>query len=129
VIVIETRLDDEEEVFSLDNLSILLLKYEETINKKMLISSPKDQNVALGLTMTTHFKKNFRYHRKTPHVHPRRNANKYGNKHHDHKGKSNKPHVPKEKFDRNCNFFGIYGHKENHCYKKRGRKIEKAKIM
>jgi len=39
VTIIETRLDDEEEFFSLKNLSRLLLKHEETFNKKVLISS------------------------------------------------------------------------------------------
>ena len=27
--------------------------------------------------------------------------------------------MPKKTFDRNCNFYGIYGHKENHYFKKK----------
>jgi len=64
VTVIETRLDDEEEVFSLENLSRLLLKYEETLNKKMLVSSSKVNNIALGTTNTP-FKKKFNHHKKS----------------------------------------------------------------
>jgi len=62
--VIETRLDDEEEVFSFDNLFRLLLKHEKTLNKKMLILSPKDNNVALGATKTP-FKKRFKHQKKS----------------------------------------------------------------
>ena len=60
MIIIETRLDDEEELFSLENLSIFFLKYEETLNKNVLISSPKDNNVVVGVTKTP-FKKNFKH--------------------------------------------------------------------
>jgi len=87
VIVIETRLSDEEDFFSLENLCRLLLKYEDTINKKVLISSSKDQNVALGAINMNHFKKKFKNHKKNPHAHPRRTAKKDDNNHHDHKGK------------------------------------------
>jgi len=59
VIVMETRLDDEKEVFSLKNLSRYLLKHEETLNNKVLISL-KDNNVALGATKTP-FKKKFNH--------------------------------------------------------------------
>lgn len=62
--VIETKLNDEEEVFSLKNLYRLLLKHEETLNKKALISSPKDNNVALG-AIKTPFKKKFNHHKKS----------------------------------------------------------------
>lgn len=58
--IIKTRLDDEEEVFSFDNLSRLLLKHEETLNKKMLIFSPKDNNITLEATKTL-FKKMFKH--------------------------------------------------------------------
>lgn len=54
---------DDEEVFSLENLLRLLLKHEETLNKKVLISSPKDNNVALGETKTP-FKKKFKHQKK-----------------------------------------------------------------
>jgi len=57
VTVMETRLDDENEVFSLETLSRHLLKHEKTLNNKVLISS-KDNNVALGATKTP-FKKKF----------------------------------------------------------------------
>jgi len=63
MIVIETRIDDEEEVFSLDKLSNLLVKHEETLNKKELISYPKDNNFALGETKTP-FKKKFKHKKK-----------------------------------------------------------------
>ena len=59
VTIMETRLDDEKEVFSLENLSRHLLKHEETLNNKVLIS-PKDNNVALGATKTP-FKKKFNH--------------------------------------------------------------------
>jgi len=52
------RLDDEEESL-LENLFRLLLKHEETLNKKGLASStPKDHNISLGETKP-HFKKKF----------------------------------------------------------------------
>ena len=123
VTVIETRLDDEEEVFTLDNLSRLLLKHEETLNKKMLTLSPKDNNVALGATKTP-FKKRFK-HQKKSYPSSSKKFEKKGNsnnnfhyKQKDGKGKANHP-SPKAKFDGNCNFCGGYGHKELDCYKKK----------
>jgi len=93
----------------------------------VLISSPKEQNVALGATKMTHFKKKFRNHKKSPHAHPKINVKKYENNHHDHKRKSKKPHVPKEKFNGNCNYCAIYGHKESHCFKKKRKENSKGK--
>lgn len=63
MIVIEIKLDDEKEVFSLESLSRLILKHEENFNKNMLIPSSKVQSMALG-PMKTHFKKNFKNHKK-----------------------------------------------------------------
>jgi len=60
VTVMETRLEDKEEVFSLENLSRHILKHKETLNNKVLISSPKDNKVALGATKTS-FKKKFNH--------------------------------------------------------------------
>jgi len=101
VTTIETKLYDKEEVFTLENLSILLLKHEETINNKTLISYPKEKNVALDATKMTLSKKKFKNHKKTAHAHPRKNVMKDDNNHHCHKGKSNKLHVLKEIFDGN----------------------------
>ena len=53
------------------------MKHEETINKKVLMTTPKDQNVDLGATKSTHLKKKFKNHNKNPHDHPRRNTKKY----------------------------------------------------
>lgn len=106
VTVIETRLDDEEEPFSLDNLFRLLLKHEETINKKALGFALKDNNITLGENKP-HFKK--KHHKRYSHSH--KNGRKSGNKHHEGNGKSNNG---KAKFDGNCIFYGIYGHKESH---------------
>lgn len=50
-----------------------------------------------------------------------------GNNHHYHKGKSNKPHMPNEKFDGNCKFCGIYGRKDNYCFKKKSERNGKGK--
>lgn len=58
--VMEIRLDDEEEIFSLENLSRHLLKHEKTLNNKVLISSLKDNNVNFGETRTP-FKKKFNH--------------------------------------------------------------------
>jgi len=122
MIVIETRLDDEEEVFSLDNLSRLLLKHEETLNKKILILSSKDNNIALE-EIKNPFKKNFK-HQKKSYPSSLKNFEKKGNnnnfhfKQRDGTGKASNPN-PKVKFDRNCNCCGGYGHKEFDCYKKK----------
>jgi len=62
--VMEIRLDDEKEVFSLDNLSRHLLKHEETLNNNVLISSHKDNNISFGATKTP-FKKKFNHQKKT----------------------------------------------------------------
>lgn len=117
--IIETKLDYEKEVFSLENFSKLLLKYEETINTKVFMPTPKDQNVSLGATKSIHFKKKFRNHNKTSHDHPRRNTMKYGNNQNDIKDNSTRKYHAKKKFDGKCNFCGIYGHLEIHCYKKK----------
>ena len=123
MIVIEIRLDDEEEVFSLDNFSRLLLKHEENLNKKMLTLSTKDNNVALGATKTP-FKKRFK-HQKKSYPSSSKKYEKKGNsnnnfhyKQRDGESKVNHPN-PKSKFDGNCNFCGGYGHKEFYCYKKK----------
>lgn len=105
IIVIETRLDNKEESFSLDNLSRTLLKHEEAINKKMLGSTPNDHNIILGATKP-HFKNS--HHN---------NGRKDGKKYHEGNVKSNNSNT-KTKFDGNCNFSSIYGHKEFHCFKK-----------
>ena len=63
VTMIEIKLDDEKEVFSLENLSWHHLKHEETLNHKVLISS-KDNNVALRATKTP-FKKKFNHKKKS----------------------------------------------------------------
>jgi len=135
----ETRLDDEKEVFSLEILSRHLLKHEETLNNKVLIS-PKDNNVALGATKTP-FKKKFNqqkrsypsssigsdkrgngYRNISNYSNNRNNNNSRNNgnnfKQRDRKGKPNNPY-PKENFDGNCNYYGIQGHREVDCYKKK----------
>ena len=60
VIVIKTRLDDDEEVLFLENLLRFLLKHEKTFNKKMLTLSPKDNNIALRATKSP-FNKKFKH--------------------------------------------------------------------
>jgi len=137
----ETRLDDEKEVFSLEILSRHLLKHEETLNNKVLIS-PKDNNVALGATKTP-FKKKFNhqnrsypsssigfekrgngYNNKKNNDNYSNNRNNHSSKNNDNnnfkqrdgKGKANNPY-PKEKFDGKCNYCGIQGHQEVDCYK------------
>jgi len=139
----EIRLDDEEEVFSLENLSRNLLKHEETLNNKVLISSPKDNSVALGATKTPFKKKSNHQNKYYPssskrfekrgNGNNRNNGNNENNKNNnnnrnndnnnhfkkrDGKSKVNNPY-PKEKFDDNCNYCGIQGHKEVDCYKKK----------
>ena len=123
VTVIEIRLDDEEEIFSLDNLSRLLLKHEETLNKKMLILSLKDNNVTLGANKNP-FNKRFK-HKKKSYPSSFKKFEKKGNNNNnfhfnqrDGKGKANHPNL-KAKFDGNCNFYGGYGYKEFDCYKKK----------
>ena len=132
MIVIEIRLDDEKEVFSLDNLFKFFLKHEETLNKKMLILSPKDNNVALGATKTP-FKKRFKHQNKSYPSSSKKYEKKGNSNNNFHykqragKGKANHPN-PKAKFDENCNFYGGYGHKEFDYYKKkREKKIKKIK--
>jgi len=144
----EIRLDDEEEFFSLENLSRHLLKHEETLNNKVLISSPKDNNIVLGETKTP-FKKKFKHQNKTypssskgfekrdnGYNSSRNNGNNGKNKNNnndnnnhfkqrDGKGKVNNPY-PKEKFDGNCNYCGIQGHKEVDYYKKKREKKVKG---
>jgi len=120
VTIIETRLDDEDESFSMENLSRLLLKHEDTINKKVLGSTSKDNNIASRETKP-HFKK--KYHKKYSDAH--KNGRKGGNKNHEGNGKSNNGKVM---FDGNYKFCGIYGHKESHCFKKKKVKNEKRKV-
>lgn len=122
VIVIETRLDEEEVIFSLDNLLKLLLKYEETLNKKVLISYFKDNNVALGATKTP-FKKRFKHQNKSfpsssKKFEKKGNNNNYHFKQRDKKSKASNHNI-KVKFDGNCNFCGDYGCKEFDYYKKK----------
>jgi len=76
--VIETKLDDEKEVFSLENLSRFLLKHEETLNNKVLITTPKEPFVALG-PMKPHFKKKSHNQKKGSHA-PTMNFKKGANK-------------------------------------------------
>lgn len=118
--VIETRLDDEEEPFSLENLSKFLLKHEKAINKKVLGCVPKNNNIYLGVTKP-HFKK--KHHKSYSYAH--KNGRKGGNKHHEGNGKSNNG---KAKFDKNCNICGIYGHKESHYFKKKKEENRKEKV-
>jgi len=123
----EIKLDDEEVVFSLENLSRHLLKHEETLNHKVLISSSKDNNIALGATKTP-FKKKFNHKMKSYPSSSKRfekrgngynnsknndnnnNSKNNGNNNHfkkrDGKGKANNPY-PKEKIDGKCNYCGI----------------------
>ena len=150
--VMETRLDDEKEVFSLENLSRHLLKYEETLNNKVLISF-KDNNVAIGATKTPS-KKNFNHQKRSYHSSSKgfekrgngynnnRNNGKNGNnrnnnnknnngnnnnfKQRDGKGKAKNPY-PKEIFDGKCNYCGIQGHKEVDFYK--NKRDESSKVM
>ena len=95
VTIIEIRLDGEEDVFSLDNLLRLFLKHENTLNKKVLISSLKDNNVALGATKTS-FKNKFKHHKKsfsstsTNFEKKGDNNNNYYYMQRDGKGKANK---------------------------------------
>ena len=139
VIIMETRLDDEKEIFSLETLTRHLLKHEETLNNKVLIS-PKDNNVALGATKTPFKKKSHHKKKSYPSFSTRfekrgngyRNNDNYSNnrnnnnsrnngnnfKQRDGKGKPNNPY-PKENFDGNCNYCGIQGHREVDCYKKK----------
>lgn len=62
--LIETRIYEEEEGFSLENLSRLLLKKKKTLNTKVLISSPKDNNIVLGETKTP-FNNKFKHQNKS----------------------------------------------------------------
>lgn len=78
MIVIKMRLDDEEEFFSLENISRFLLKYKETLNKMLLISSLKENSMALG-PMKPHFKNKFTNQKKFSHA-PKRDFKKSGNK-------------------------------------------------
>ena len=77
VIVIEIRLDVEE-VYSLESLLSLLLKHEKTLNKKLVISTPKEHYVVLRKT-NTHFKKNLKNKMKSSHA-PKNDFKKGGNK-------------------------------------------------
>ena len=124
VIVIETRLNDEEEVFSLHNLYRLLLKNEETLNNKVSISSPKDNNIALGATKTPS-KKNSKHHKNSScsfrNFKKKGNSNKNNHGNYKQKGRSTNPNS-KERFDKNYNFYGIYGQKEFECHKKKSAK-------
>ena len=112
VTVVETKLDDEKEVISLESLSRLLLKHEETLNKNMLIPSSKEQSVALG-PMKPHFKKKFKNNKRFS---SNQDYKKGGNRNHVGRDKSRNSKV---KFDGNCNFCGIYGHRDTECYKKK----------
>jgi len=64
MIVIETRIDNEEDVFSLENLLRIILNYGENINKNVFISSLNNNNVSLEATKSS-FKKKFDHHKKS----------------------------------------------------------------
>jgi len=127
----ETRIDDEKEFFSLENLSRHLLKHEETLNNKVLIS-PKDNNVALRATKTP-FKNKFNHQKRSypsssigfekrgnGYNNNRNNENYNNNKNNSSsrnndnnkfkqrygKDKANNPY-PKENFDGKYNYYGI----------------------
>ena len=63
--------------------------------------------------MKSHFKKKFKNNKK---FFPNQDFKKGGNRNHVGRDKSQKF---KAKFDGNCNFCSIYGHKNTECYKKK----------
>jgi len=97
------------------------LKHEETLNNKVLITTPKEPSVALG-AMKPHFKKKNHSQKKGSYA-PKKNFKNGGNKKNYDNGKSKET---KAKFDGNCNFCNRYGHKEADCFKKKKDQSEKG---
>ena len=90
----------------------------------MLNFSPKNNSIALGATKTP-FKKKFNHHKSkdsksssTFKKYEKKGNNNGNFKQENDKARSSNP-KPKEKFDGNCNFCGIFGHKEYDCRKKK----------
>lgn len=78
MIIIDTRLDDKEEVFFLENISRLLLNHEEILNRILFIPSLKEHYVELG-PMRTHFKKKLNNQKKSSYA-TKKNFKKGGNR-------------------------------------------------
>jgi len=99
---IKTNIDDEKEVLSLENMSRLLLKHEETFNNKILITNLKEPSMALGL-MKPHFKNKGYNLKKDSHASKKKFKNGRNKKNYD----QDKSEKIKSKFDGNCNFYDI----------------------